>query len=96
MGVNRVPQAARGPFRLRGRVEQKRQTIQRVHVIFTFSANIALPGGEIGNRNHQAPNEGEMGDRPPAHLPDMTSAARYDCGCWMMRFQLMAMSVRSD
>jgi hypothetical protein len=56
-------------------VEKHGKSVQRVYIIFAFFADIAFPGGEIGECDHAFAREGEVGHRNRVHLADTTAAA---------------------
>lgn len=49
--------------------------VQRVDVILTFFADIAFPGGKIGQGDHASARKSEIGYRHAVHLADVAAAA---------------------
>jgi len=75
-GIAGVLSMLGGPLGTDRRMEQQGELVQRVHIIFAFLADIAFPGGEIGQGDHTSARESEIGQFNRMHLADAAAAAR--------------------
>ncbi len=72
-----------GGFRFGG-TEKERQVVERFVVVFQPTANVAQPGGKIGNGDHVFAEPGEISNLRLVHLAYVALAA-WDHAGWVVK-----------